>query len=94
MAEEYLIMFHTKSGEELETFGEFFVGEDDEAATNLFSSFQGSTDNSTAALLFVELRKMFRGLPVDSKMIHCTLEELAINCKLIAREAFRQRSLR
>jgi hypothetical protein len=40
------------------------------------------------------LREINRNLPFDIQMIHCTLDELADNCRLITKNQFKKINLK
>ena len=41
----------------------------------------------------MELREINRNLPFDIKMIHCTLDQLSDNCRLITKSQFKTLNL-
>lgn len=71
----------------------FFIGTSEQAAKELFENLKGSPDALEDGLLFVELRRVFRGLPIDIRMIGCTLEEMMENVRTITKHQFKSRSL-
>ena len=89
MAIEYRIALHARTNSGFDSFGEFFIGNDRQAAKELFNSLKGSPDDIEVGLLIMELREINRNLPFDIKMIHCTLDELADNCRLITKNQFK-----
>ena len=93
MAMEYRITLHARTASGFDTFGEFFIGNDRQAAKELFSTLKGSPDNLEDGLLLIELREINRNLPLDIQMIHCTLDQLADNCRLITKNQFKKLNL-
>jgi hypothetical protein len=93
MEDCFSILFSLKTPAGFEVFGEFGIGEDGLAATVLFDSLQGNDNLNDAALLHIDLVETGGLLPGSIKTKCCRLEELAINCKLITREVFRQTTL-
>lgn len=91
---EYRITLHARTAYGFDTFGEFFIGNDRQAAKELFSTLKGSPDNMEDGLLLIELREINRNLPLDIQMIHCTLDQLADNCRLIAKNQFKTLNLK
>lgn len=75
-------------------FGEFGIGDDPLAAAVLFDSLQGNEAPSGMALLHVDLIEKDGLLPVKVRTKCCCLDELAVNCKLVTREVFRQKNLK
>jgi len=88
MENEFRILIHTRTSAGFETLGEFYVGTDEARAVRLFRSLKGSPDNIDNGLLIMELSSICRGLPLDIQMIHCTLDELAENCRTITKHVF------
>jgi hypothetical protein len=94
MAKEYRITLHARTASGFDTFGEFFIGNDRQAAKELFNTLKGSPDNMENGLLLIELREINRNLPLDIQMIHCTLDQLAENCRLITKNQFKTLNLK
>lgn len=94
MAIEYRIALHARTASGFDTFAEFFIGNDSQAAKELFKALEGSSDDVGEGLLLVELREINRNLPVDIQLIHCTLDQLAENCRLIAKNQFKTLNLK
>jgi hypothetical protein len=94
MAMEYRITLHARTASGFDTFGEFFIGNDRQAAKELFNTLKGSPENMEDGLLLIELREINRNLPLDIQMIHCTLDQLADNCRLITKDLFKLRNLK
>lgn len=88
MKSEYQIALHIKSPRGFENYAVFFIGTDGEAAKELFHTFKGSRENVEDAVLVIELRREFRGLPIDIRMIGCTLNEMLENVKAITKHRF------
>ena len=93
MAIEYRIALHARTTSGFDTFGEFFIGNDRQAAKELFNSLKGSPDDVQEGLLIMELREINRNLPFDIKMISCTLDQLSDNCRLITKSQFKTLNL-
>lgn len=74
-------------------YGQYALGDDREAAYDLFRQLEGNTEIKGNCLLHIDLMETVNELPVKIKTICCTLEELGANCKLIAREIFRLKNL-
>jgi hypothetical protein len=94
MALEYRIALHARTASGFDTFAEFFIGNDRHTAKELFKTLHGSSDDISDGLLLVELREINRNLPVDIQLIHCTLDQLADNCRLIAKNQFKTLNLK
>ncbi len=89
MATEYRVALHARTGSGFETIGEFFINSDRQAAEELFKTLKGSPHDINDGVLLMELREIIRGLPVDIQMIHCTLDEVAENVRLITINQFK-----
>ncbi|MFA6246618.1 MAG: hypothetical protein WC615_06735 [Mucilaginibacter sp.] len=74
-------------------YGQYFFGNDREAAYGLFAQLKGDITLKDSALLHIDLMETVNGLPVKIRTICCSLEELGLNSKLIAREIFRLKNL-
>ena len=58
-------------------------------AHHLFEKLKGSEELIDDCILQMDLMETKNNLPVNIKVIGCTLEELAENCKMITKEAFK-----
>jgi len=93
MNSEYRIALHGKTPTGFETYAEFHIGTDRAAANRLFGQLKGSPDHIEDGILFMELQSIHRGLPIDIRMIRCTLDELTENCRAITKCLFNLFSL-
>ena len=78
-----------KTPKGFESFARFYIGNKVELARQLFDNLKGSGDEIEDCILQMDLIETQNNLPVDIKVIGCTLEEMAENCKVIAKEAFK-----
>lgn len=72
-----------------EAFGTFNLGNDREFAYTLFEHLKGRRQASSTDVLQLDLMETRNGLPVNLRVISCTAEELAANCKFITKEMFK-----
>ncbi|WP_179415725.1 hypothetical protein HDF19_20990 [Mucilaginibacter sp. E4BP6] len=93
MKTQFYILLSLKTSRGFADYGQYFLGNDRDAADELFRQLKGSDDIKDACLLHIDLVETVDELPVKIKTICCTLEELACNSKLIAREIFRMKNL-
>lgn len=93
METQFYILLSLKTPQGFADYGQYFFGNEPEAAHELFRQLKGSEDLKENCLLHIDLMETVDELPVKIKTICCTLEELAFNCKLIAREIFRLKNL-
>ena len=93
MDSRYYILLSIKTLTGFDTYGEYYLGNDHHIADDLFSQLKGNRTITTNALLHLDLMETTNGLPLKIKTISCTLDELAYNTKLIAREVFKLKNL-
>ena len=93
METKFYILLSLKTIKGFVDYGQYFFGNDREAAYNLFAQMKGSETLTDHTLLHIDLMETVNQLPVKVKTMCCTLDELGINCKLIAREIFRLKNL-
>jgi len=93
METQFYILLSLKTTQGYVDYGQYFFGNNREAADGLFRQLKGDTDLVASCPLHIDLMETISGLPVKIKSICCTLEELGVNCKLIAREIFRLKNL-
>lgn len=93
METQFYILLSLKTPQGFADYGQYFFGAEREAAEQLFEQLQGSDELKPACLLHIDLMETVNGLPERIKTKCCTLEELGLNCKLIAREIFRLKNL-
>ena len=89
METQLYILLSLKTPAGFKNYGQYFLGNDRETAYALFEELKGNEQIDGPALLHIDLMETVADLPVKIKTISCTLDELAWNCKLIAREVFR-----
>ena len=49
----------------------------------------GKNNVNEKTVLYLELMETYNDLPVNMNVLSCTLEELALNCKMITKETFK-----
>jgi hypothetical protein len=89
MKNTFCIVLHIRTFRGLETFGKFSIGTDRQAAQTLFNTLKGITDIDESQVLSMALMEMREELPVNVKIIGCTLNELSENCRIITKEVFK-----
>jgi hypothetical protein len=93
METQFYILLSLKTRTAFADYGQYFFGNDRDAAYSLFAQLKGDPKLKDGCLLHIDLMETVSGLPVKIKSICCTLEELGANCKLITREIFRLKNL-
>ena len=74
--------------------GRFELGDDRDAAVQLFKKLKGSPEVDAKDMLYIEFMELVNGLPVNIDMLTCDLQELGTNCMLITQEVFRLKNLK
>jgi len=93
METQFYILLSLKTTQGFVNYGQYFFGNDREAAYNLFRQLKGDPGMVASCPLHIDLMETVEELPVKIKSICCTLDELGFNCKLIAKEIFRLKNL-
>jgi len=85
----FYIILNIKTVDGFERYGQFFIGNDEDFAYALFKKLQGIEDPDEHCALHLDFMETRHGLPLNLKVIGCTLQQLAENCKIITKETFR-----
>ena len=93
METQFYIELTLKTSKGLESFAKFFMGDNREKAYDIFTKLTGTNIVNEKNLLHIDFIETIEGLPVNLKMITCTLDQLADNCKLITNELFKLKNL-
>jgi len=89
MRSTFYVDLNMKTADNFENYGRFFIGNDPDFAYNLFDGLKGSEVIGEEDVLHIDLVEIQEGLPVNIRMIKCTLEELTANCRIISKEIFK-----
>ena len=89
METAFYILLYIKTPLGFESFARFYIGNRDETARHLFGKLKGSVEEINDCVLQMDLMETKNNLPVNIKVIGCTLAEMAENCKVITKEAFK-----
>lgn len=81
----------TPSG--FQDYGRFDLGDHRTFAYDLFSSLRGRTSVREDDILHMDLMELKEGLPVNIRVISCTADEMAANCKIVTKELFKHINL-
>jgi hypothetical protein len=93
MKTQSYILLSLKTTQGFVDYGQYFFGNDREAAYELFRHLKGDTEIKNTCPLHIDLVETVNELPVKINTICCTLDEIGNNCKLITREIFRLKNL-
>lgn len=88
MATEFYITFTLKTCNSTETFARFEIGNNREAAYNIFKKLKGSHIADNDNMLYIDFFETEKGLPKNLKVLSCTLPQLQENCGIITKELF------
>lgn len=89
----FYVLLSIRTCEGFESFGKFNLGNKREVAEQIFSEFKGRADVKEDTVLTIELMETINELPFNLNMLACTLDELAHNMKVIAKEMFKLHNL-
>jgi hypothetical protein len=89
METDFYITLSLKTISGYESFGKFFIGNDPDFAYALFDKLKGSQEVDDAHVLHLDFVETREDLPVNIRMISCTLADLGENCRIITREVFK-----
>ena len=89
MKHTFHIVLNMKTLNGFETIGKFCIGNNHDASNSVFELLHGTEVLQEADILHMDLVETIDSLPVNIRVISCTLEEFAGNCKLITKELFK-----
>lgn len=89
METTFYIVLSMKTADAIESFGRFNIGNNRQRAYHIFKALHGSYDADEKNVLFFELMETKDQLPLNIKIISCTLNELTENCRIITKEIFK-----
>jgi hypothetical protein len=93
METTFYVSLNIKTPAGFETYGTFNLGNDREKAKAIFSQLKGNENVSEKTILHMDFTEMQNGIPFPVKILHCTLEEIAGNSRIITRDVFKNLSL-
>jgi hypothetical protein len=93
METAFYISLNIKTPSGFETYGTFNLGNDREKAKAIFSQLRGNEDVSEKTILHIDFTEMQDGIPLPVKILHCTLDDIAANTKIITRDVFKNLNL-
>ncbi|MET1056595.1 MAG: hypothetical protein ABWY16_14900 [Pedobacter sp.] len=82
-----------KTAKDIETYGCFMLGPNEQFARALYSALQGDDEISLNSVMTIDLIRRENGIPFPLKLRHCNYDQLASNVKLITKELFKQLNL-
>lgn len=85
----FYVLLSIKTSDGFENFGKFNLGNKRKAAAEVFRQLKGTSKVDERTMLTVDLVETVKGLPVNLQILGCTLEDVAYNCKILAKETFK-----
>jgi hypothetical protein len=89
----FQISLHVKVPSGFATYGTFDLGTDREQALAIFKELKGTAEIAQNSILYMDFSEIRNGIPLPIEIMHCTLDEIAYNSRLITREVFRNLGL-
>jgi len=77
-----------------QVFGKYYIGNDREVASAIFTQLKGSNQVGEENVLQLDFIEKVNGLPVNIQVLGCTLSQLSENCGIITREIFKMHNLK
>lgn len=93
MGTGFYIILNIKTATGFEKYGKFFIGEDATIANAIFKTLHGSEEPNERNLLQIDLMEIRHDLPVNVKLLSCTLDEMTDNFRIITKEIFKRFNL-
>jgi len=94
MRTQFFIAVQINTANGPETIARFRIGNNPQQASQIFYLLKGDDHIGERDTLCLDFMEMKDGLPVNLKMISCTSDQLAENCKIITEELFMLSGLR
>jgi len=93
METNFQISLYIKTPTGFETYGNFELGTDREQAADIVKQLKGTDNISTNSILYMDFTEIRDGVPLPIRILHCTLDEIAYNVRIITRDIFKNLSL-
>lgn len=87
------ISLNMKTAKGLETYGRFYLGDDEHFANQLFGLLEGEDGVKENSVISMDLIKRENDIPYPLHILHCNWEHLAYNTKMITKELFKELNL-
>jgi hypothetical protein len=93
MKTTFQISLHIKTPAGFETYGQFELGDNREKAEAIVEQLKGNDEVSDKTMLHMDFAEVHNGVPFPIRVLHCTLDEIAANIKIITCGVFKSWSL-
>lgn len=89
----FYITLNIKTATGFEQYAKFFIGEDAAISQSIFKSLKGESQADEKNFLQLDFIEMKDKLPLNVKMLSCTLDEMTENFRTITKEIFKRLNL-
>ena len=89
----FQISMHIKTPAGFATYGRFDLGTDRGQATAIVDQLRGTDDIAEHSVLYMDFTAIQDGIPLPVRILHCTLDEVAYNVRIITRDVFKNLGL-
>lgn len=93
MRPTYYVILRIKAKDDFDSFGRFYFGHDRDLAENVFTQMHQTSEMDGTVPIQLDFMEMVNGIPATLHIIGCTLDQLSMNVKIMAREAFKHLNL-
>jgi hypothetical protein len=93
MESKFQISLHIKTPGGFETYGNFDLGADREQATAIVEQLKGTDNLSENSILYMDFTETRNGIPLPLRIMHCTLDDVTYNVRIITRDVFKNLGL-
>ncbi len=93
METNFQISLHIKTPAGFETYGNFDLGSNREQAMAIAAQFKGTDNISANSILYMDFTEVQNGIPLPVRIMHCTLDDITYNIRIITRDIFKNLSL-
>ena len=90
----FYLLLSVRTGDGFERFGKFNLGNKRKPAAEIFRQLKGTSNVDEKTMLTIDFVETVKGLPVNLQILGCTLEDVANNCKIVAKETFKALNLK
>jgi hypothetical protein len=89
----FQISLYIKTPSGFETYGKFDLGSDKDQAAAIVAQLKGTDDISEHSVLYMDFTEVRNGIPLPVRIMHCTLDDVVYNVRIITRDVFKNLSL-
>jgi hypothetical protein len=89
----FQISLHIKTPAGFKTYGNFDLGSNREQANAIIEQLKGTDDISEKSILYMDFTEVKNDIPLPVRILHCTLDDIAHNTRIITRDVFKNLSL-